>query len=203
MRYDYTITISPIYPRPIFRVTQILSLPYRFSNKFTEEFVVLKQIKRYVSFVEHNFWKYVQAIETPIDIQWKVYVIHRCAHQLISVISTNWRAFVCYKQMVLPIHVMCIRNAWTCNEIFKTGPTFQELTHWSWVMHIYVNKLTNIGWDIDLSPDWHRAIIWTNEGVLLIRNSVIVSKIRTFSFKKCIWKCRLRHAGSFVLASMC
>ena len=34
--------------------------------------------------------------------------------------------------------------------------------------HIYVNKLTTIGSDNDLSPDRRQAIIWTNAGILLI-----------------------------------
>ena len=42
------------------------------------------------------------------------------------------------------------------------------LTHWGWVTHICVSKLTIIGSDNGLSPDRHQAIIWTNAGLLLI-----------------------------------
>ena len=43
-----------------------------------------------------------------------------------------------------------------------------ELTHWGLVMHICVNKVTNIGSDNGLSPGRRQAIIWTNAGILLI-----------------------------------
>ena len=42
------------------------------------------------------------------------------------------------------------------------------LTICSRVMHICVSKLTIIGSDKGLSPDWHQAIIWTNAGNLSI-----------------------------------
>ena len=43
-----------------------------------------------------------------------------------------------------------------------------SLTHWGRVTHLCVNKLTIIGSDNGLSPDWRQAIIWTNAGILLI-----------------------------------
>ena len=63
------------------------------------------------------------------------------------------------------------------------------LTHWGRVTHICVSKLTIIGSDNGLSPGRRQAIIWTNDGILLIRPlgtnfSEILSKIRIFSFKK-------------------
>ena len=56
-------------------------------------------------------------------------------------------------------------------------------------MHKCVNKLTIIGSDNGLSPDWRQAIIWTNAGILLIgplgtNFSEIFIGIHTFSFKK-------------------
>ena len=42
------------------------------------------------------------------------------------------------------------------------------LTHWGWVTHICVGKLTIIGSDNGLSPGRRQAIIWTNPGILLI-----------------------------------
>ena len=45
------------------------------------------------------------------------------------------------------------------------------LTHWGWVMHICVSKLTITGSDNGLSPDQRQAIIWTNAGILLIELS--------------------------------
>ena len=64
-----------------------------------------------------------------------------------------------------------------------------RLTHWGRVTHIYVSKLTIISSDNGLSPGRCQAILWTNAGILLIRNlgtnfSEILSKIHAFSFKK-------------------
>ena len=64
-----------------------------------------------------------------------------------------------------------------------------QLTHWGWVTHICVGKLTIIGSDNGLSPGRRQAIIWTNVGILLIRplgtnfNEILI-EIHTFSFKK-------------------
>ena len=43
------------------------------------------------------------------------------------------------------------------------------LTHWGWVTHRCVGKLTIIGSDNGLSPGRRQAIIWTNAGILLIK----------------------------------
>ena len=63
------------------------------------------------------------------------------------------------------------------------------LTHWGWVTHICISKLTIIGSDNGLSPDRLQAIIWTNAGLLLIgplgtNFSEILIEILTFSLKK-------------------
>ena len=42
------------------------------------------------------------------------------------------------------------------------------LTHWGRVTHMYVSGKTIIGSDYGLSPGWCQAIIWTNDGILLI-----------------------------------
>ena len=44
-----------------------------------------------------------------------------------------------------------------------------SLTHWGRVTHICVSKLTIIGSDNGLSPGRRQAIVWTNDGILLIR----------------------------------
>ena len=69
------------------------------------------------------------------------------------------------------------------------SPSHTLLTHWGWVTHICFSKLTSIGSDNALLPDWHQAVIWTNAGILLIgplgtNFSVILIEIHTFSFKK-------------------
>ena len=64
-----------------------------------------------------------------------------------------------------------------------------SLTHWGRVTYICVSKLTIIGSDNGLSPGRSQAIIWTNDGLLLIgplgtNFSEILIEILTFSFKK-------------------
>ena len=68
-------------------------------------------------------------------------------------------------------------------ELYPTG------THWGWITHIWVNKLTIIGSDNGLSPGRRQAIISTNAGILLIGTfgtnfNEILSEMNTFSFKK-------------------
>ena len=64
------------------------------------------------------------------------------------------------------------------------------LTHcWGRVTHVCVGNLTIIGSDNGLSPDRHQAIIWTNDGIMLIgplgiNFSESLIKIHTFSFTK-------------------
>ena len=64
-----------------------------------------------------------------------------------------------------------------------------QLTHWCRVTHTCVGRLIIIGLDNDLSPGRRQAIIWTNDGILLIgplgtNFSEISIVIETFSFKK-------------------
>ena len=63
------------------------------------------------------------------------------------------------------------------------------LTHWGRVTHISVAKPTIIGSDNGLSPRRRQAIIWTNDGILLIGPSgtnftEILIAIQTFSWNK-------------------
>ena len=62
------------------------------------------------------------------------------------------------------------------------------LTHWGRVTHICVSELTVIGSDNGLSPGRRQAIIWTNDGILLIRplNKLQwnLFGIQTFPFNK-------------------
>ena len=63
------------------------------------------------------------------------------------------------------------------------------LTHWGWVTHICLSKLTIIGSDNGLSPGRRQAIIWTNAGILLIGplginfNEILI-EIHMISLKK-------------------
>ena len=63
------------------------------------------------------------------------------------------------------------------------------LTHWGWVMHKCVSKLSIIGSDNGLSPGSRQAIIWTNAGILLIgplgmNSEFFFIKTDAFSFRK-------------------
>ena len=63
------------------------------------------------------------------------------------------------------------------------------LTHWGRVTHICISNLAFIGSDNGLSPGRRQAIIWTNDGIMLVgllgRNfGEILIEILTFSFKK-------------------
>ena len=64
-----------------------------------------------------------------------------------------------------------------------------SLTHWGRVTHICVGNLTIIGPDNGLSPGRRQAIIWTNDGILLIGpwgtnlNEILIG-IQTFSLKE-------------------
>ena len=75
------------------------------------------------------------------------------------------------------------------NVVDKRVFTRFELTHCGRVTHICVGNLAIIGSDNGLSPDRCQAIIWTNDGILLIgplgtNFSEILIKIQTFSLKE-------------------
>ena len=74
-------------------------------------------------------------------------------------------------------------------QILKRGIFMILLTHWGRLTHICISKVTIIGPDNGLSPGRRQAIIWTNDGMLLIsplgKNlSEILMEIHIFSFKK-------------------
>ena len=76
----------------------------------------------------------------------------------------------------------------TMNHLIKLA-----LTHWGWVMHICVSKLTIIGSDNGLSPKRRQAIIWTKAAILSIWPLATNSSenwigIQRFSFKKMHFK---------------
>ena len=79
------------------------------------------------------------------------------------------------------------------------------LPHRDRVAHICVNKLTSIGSDNGLSPNWHKAIIWTSGESLLIRSfgtnlSENLIEIHTFSFKKIYLKMSSGKWWPFILS---
>ena len=75
------------------------------------------------------------------------------------------------------------------SKLIKRQEIWWLLTHWGRVMHICISKLTITGSDNGLSPGRRQAIIWTNDGILLIGPlrtsfSEIWIEIYTFSFSK-------------------
>ena len=81
------------------------------------------------------------------------------------------------------------------------------LTHWGRVTHICVIKLTIIDSDNGLLPGRRQAIIWTNDGILLIgrlgtnfREILIV--IQHFHSRKYTWKC-CSEMGSILSQPQC
>ena len=82
------------------------------------------------------------------------------------------------------------------------------LTHWGRVTHICVGKLTIIDSDNGLSPGRRQAIIWTNNGILLIGSlgtnfNEISIGIQTFSFKKIHLKMSSAKWRPFFSRSQC
>ena len=72
---------------------------------------------------------------------------------------------------------------------FTSVTILEQLTHWGRVTHICISRLTIIGSDNGLWPDWRQAIIWTSARILLIWSlgtnfSEILIEIHTFLFKK-------------------
>ena len=97
---------------------------------------------------------------------------------------------------------MCKILLWSVEHVLKySTPNFDQisnlieipLTHWGRVTHICIGNQTIIGSDNGLSLGRRQAIIWTNDGILLIQSletnfREILSKIHTFSFKKMLLK---------------
>ena len=65
-----------------------------------------------------------------------------------------------------------------------------SLTHWGWLMHICINKLTIIGSDNGLLPGWHLAI---NETILEFYWNLINKVLLNLKQKACI----LIHENAF------
>ena len=92
---------------------------------------------------------------------------------------------------------------WKQNKIISQHFNY-DLTHWGWVTHICVSKLTIIGSDNGLSPEQRQAIIWINARILLIgplgKNfSEILIEIQTFPLKKIRMKMSSAKCCSFHL----
>ena len=75
-----------------------------------------------------------------------------------------------------------------------------HITHWGWVRHICMGKLTIIGSDNGLLPGLCQAIIWINAGILSIApigtifNEILI-EIHIFHSRKSISKCCLENVS--------
>ena len=86
-------------------------------------------------------------------------------------------------------HFYQIKNQRPYSRCFLDSLWSLLLTHWGRVTHICVSKIIIIGSDNGLSPVRRQAIIWTNDGILLIgplqtNFNEIWIQINTFSFTK-------------------
>ena len=75
------------------------------------------------------------------------------------------------------------------HKLLENKSTCQELTHWGWVTHVCVSKLTIFGSDKGLLAGRRQAAIWTNAGILFTgplgtNFDEILIEIHTFSLKK-------------------
>ena len=101
--------------------------------------------------------------------------------------SAKWQPF-CPGLNVLKIHIA--KMTFPFQYLYDTiWYTLNLLTHWGRVTQICVSKLAIIGSDNGLSPGRCQAIIWTNDGILLIgpfgtNLNEILTEIYTFSLKK-------------------
>ena len=91
-------------------------------------------------------------------------------------------------EILIKIKLIIIQENCIC-KIYMQEISENCLTHWGRVTHICVSILTIIASDNGLSPGRRQAIIWTNDGILLIwalgtNFSEILNKIHSFSFKK-------------------
>ena len=84
------------------------------------------------------------------------------------------------------------------------GCEWWSVTHWGRVTHVCVNTLNIIGSDNGLSPGRRQAIIWTNDGILLIwplgtNFNEIWIRIHIFSFKEMVLKMSSAKCRPFCL----
>ena len=109
-------------------------------------------------------------------VTWPIYVIHTTfcfSFQFFHVIPVHFFKFMgIWKQN----DDKCFDNeqliiGWVHIKFFskQTIGWIEYLTHWGRVTHMSVSKLTIIGSDNGLSPDWRQAIIWTNPGTFSLK----------------------------------
>ena len=116
------------------------------------------------------------------NVKWQMVQQHflndficKCKYCGINLISSHlyaWYHMLTSLKAYEEMKSNAINSQRPCGMIWLQWGCSSLLTHWGWVMHICVSKLTISGWDNGFSPGWHQAIIWTNAGILLIEPSV-------------------------------
>ena len=119
------------------------------------------------------------------------YLVYVCKIASLGVLTTPHEAYISSPNT---------ETHWKC---------FCLLTHWGWVTHICVSKLTTIVSDNGLSPGRRQSIIWTSGGILFIgpqgtKFSRILTEMQTLSskkihFKMSSWKWRPFCFGFYML----
>ena len=125
--------------------------------------------------------------------------------------------------------ISCLTSWPLCYFSAVPWPLYEVLTHWGWVTHICISKLTIIGSDNGLSSGQRQTIIWNgqatshylkqcwyihwalgtnfNEISIKIHTMIFIQEnqeLITYKFlRKPISKCFLENGGHFVSASMC
>ena len=120
-----------------------------------------------------------------------------------------------YNQLILPWQIMTSSYVYIdiTSKFVPKGPIDEiypwfRLTHWGPVTHISAGKVTTIGSDNDLGPEWHQAIIWTSVWILIIGSlgtnfcEILIGSQR-FLRRKYVWKYCVRNVVRFLSASMC
>ena len=105
--------------------------------------------------------------------------------------SSLWRPSECYILFSPCGELVPEQNCWVkhIDGFMKKKHNSFALTHWDWVLRIYISKQATIVSDNGLSTGQHRAIIWTNAGIFSIGSlwtdiKEILFIIHIFSFKK-------------------
>ena len=115
-------------------------------------------------------WKYCQKnvvhlfrFEYTNDL---IICLMQCSRKTFLVHQTvvRWAIFIYSNEIYEISHWTLGSSHWKC----PTCPTSFVNTHWGRVTHKCVSKLTIISSDNGLSPGRRQAIIWTNDGILLI-----------------------------------
>ena len=125
------------------------------------------------------FWKYHQQNVSPFVQAW------RFQGHLSGMVSWDTEEpsynMVYYQRILHESHGLLQNDA-------THSMTMTCLTHWGRVTHICISKLTVVGSDNGLPPSRRQAIIWTNDGILLIGPLGINLSEILIEIENVVWK---------------